>query len=72
VIGIKPTPAREYIEEEELEYNRLITDLAAEMNYLPLLIFGMLCSQKKVNASLNFLWKMDFTLMQKVMRYGQN
>lgn len=30
VIGIKPTPAREYIEEEELEYNRLITDLAAE------------------------------------------
>ena len=30
VIGIKPTPAREYIEEEELEYNKLITDLAAE------------------------------------------
>ena len=30
MIGIKPTPAREYIEEEELEYNRLITDLAAE------------------------------------------
>ncbi len=30
VIGIKPTPAREYIEEEELEYNKLIADLAAE------------------------------------------
>ncbi len=30
VIGIKPTPAREYIEEEELEYNKLISDLAAE------------------------------------------
>ena len=30
VIGIKPTPAREYIEEEELEYNKLIAGLAAE------------------------------------------
>ena len=30
VIGIKPTPAREYIEEEELQYNKLIADLAAE------------------------------------------
>ena len=30
VIGIKPTPAREYIEEEELEYNKLIADLAAK------------------------------------------
>ena len=30
VIGIKPTPAREYIEEEELEYNKLIADLAVE------------------------------------------
>ena len=30
VIGINPTPAREYIEEEELEYNKLIADLAAE------------------------------------------
>ena len=34
VIGIKPTPAREYIEEEELEYSKLITDLAAEDDLL--------------------------------------
>ena len=30
VIGIKPTPARLYLEEEELNYNRLIADMALE------------------------------------------
>ena len=28
VIGIKPSPAREYLEEEEMEFNKLISDMA--------------------------------------------
>ena len=47
VIGIKPTPAREYIEEEELEYNKLIADLAAEDELLSFIdIWDAMLSEK--------------------------
>ena len=34
VIGIKPSPAREYIEKEEMEYNKLISNMAEEDDFL--------------------------------------
>ena len=34
VIGIKPTPARQYLESEEMEYNRLITNMSKKDDLL--------------------------------------